>query len=178
MSFSKLVELGANLAIIVVACLLAAVLVKNHLLNRPSAQVEKPLAELGERPNNNGLVNGTNLSALNVNWKDSNQTLVLALSTTCHFCTESAPFYKTINQSKGGTRIVAVLPQPVQLGKSYLKNLGVSVDEVREVGLDKIMVRGTPTLLMVDSNGRVKDFWVGKLRSDQEEAVLAAMKVK
>ena len=116
-----------------------------------------------------------NVAALDVNWKGSNQTLVLAISANCHFCTESATFYKSLVLNRGNTHLVAVLPQPVEDGKKYLERLGVSVDEVRQLPLDQIGIYGTPSLLLVDASGIVKNFWQGKLTADKEVAVLDAL---
>ena len=82
------------------------------------------------------------------------------------------PFYKKLAQVKGNTHFVALLPQPVEEGAKYLKRLGVFVDDVKQLPLDKIGVRGTPTLLLVDRSGVVKRFWTGKLQPEQESTVL------
>ena len=97
---------------------------------------------------------------------------MLAISSTCHFCSDSAPFYKTLLQNKKDTRVVAVLPQSVEEGKSYLQRLGVSVDEVRQLPLNKIGVHGTPTLILIDTSGSVKNSWVGKLPTEKEADVV------
>lgn len=115
------------------------------------------------------------MSSLDIDWKQNKQTLILAISSSCHFCTESAPFYKKLAQNKGDTRLVALLPQPVEEGREYLERLGVSVDEVRQSSLDQIGVHGTPSLLLVDASGVVKNFWVGRLPPDQESTVLDAL---
>jgi hypothetical protein len=71
---------------------------------------------------------------------------------------------------------VAVLPQPVEEGKRYFETLGVAVDEIRQSSLSAIDVSGTPTLMLVNSNGIVVDSWVGKLRTEQETDVLSKAK--
>jgi thioredoxin-related protein len=163
----KKIELAANLAIIVVACLLATVLVKSYLLAKPiNQQVTNLQSPRVAQPT---------VSSLNINWNQNRQTLILAVSSNCHFCSESAPFYKKLSQNKGDTHLVAVLPQTVEEGRKYLEKLGVSVDEVRQSSLDQIGVNGTPTLLLVDGSGVVKQFWVGRLPSDQEAVVLDAL---
>jgi thioredoxin-related protein len=167
---NKKIELAANLAIIIVACLLATVLIKNNLLAGRAAQSASNVQSENQQ------VNGAHLSSLSINWKESRQTLVLAISNTCHFCTDSAPFYKRLAQNRGDTRVVAVFPQPIEDGREYLERLGVSVDEVKQVGLDQIGVRGTPTLLLVDNSGVVKDSWVGRLPPEQEKSVLDALR--
>ena len=164
---SKKIELAANLAIIVVACLLATVLVKSYLVAKPADQQVTNLQSPRVAP--------PIVSSLNINWNQNRQTLILAVSSNCHFCTESAPFYKKLGQNKGDTHLVAVLPQTVEEGRKYLERLGVSVDEVRQLSLDQMGVNGTPTLLLVDASGVVKQFWVGRLPSDQEAVVLDAL---
>lgn len=169
MGVSKKVEFAANVAIIVVACLLAVVLAKNYLFVRSSGSVSaKPAASQG--------VNTLNASSLDINWKQNGQTLVLALSNSCHFCTQSAPFYRKLAQTKGSASLVAVLPQSVEDGRKCLDRLGVAVDEVRQVPLDRIGVRGTPTLVLLDASGAVKNSWVGFLPPEAELDVLKAVK--
>jgi len=77
-----------------------------------------------------------------------------------------------------GTRIVAVLPQSLGDSKQYLAKLAVTVDEVRSVPLMDIAVTGTPTMLLVDGNGIVRNVWVGKLAEDRQAEVLSAISVK
>lgn len=164
---TKSIEFLANIAIIIVASLLATSLVKNYWINPtlPSTILSKTPAS-----------SVTNLSALEIDWKQSNQTLVLAVSSTCHFCSESAPFYKTLASNKGDTRIVAVLPQSVEEGRKYLSKLGVAVDDIKQAPLNEIGVSGTPSLILVDNSGVVKNFWLGKLSVEKEQIVLDAVR--
>lgn len=115
------------------------------------------------------------MSSLDIDWKQDKQTLILAISSSCHFCSESGAFYKRLVEDRKGTRLIAAFPQPVQEGQDYLKQLGVAVDEVRNLDFSAIGVQGTPTLLLVDSAGVVKNSWVGKLSSEQEIDVLNAV---
>ncbi|HMF56607.1 MAG TPA: hypothetical protein VK619_09705 [Pyrinomonadaceae bacterium] len=169
-NLAKRIELLANLTIILASLLLGMVLVKNYLLNRSI-----PVQTSGANPvaaNGQNLV-GTKISLPDVDWSNNQQTLVLALSSTCHFCSESAPFYQRLAKAHGGTRLIAALPQTISEGEQYLHALGVSVDEVKQASLDSINVRGTPTLMLVNSDGLVIDSWVGKLPADQEAEVLS-----
>jgi hypothetical protein len=167
-NLARSIDFAANLAIIVVACLLGTVLIKNHLLIRQAEPAGKTQAQ-------DHLTAGTKLSTFDIAWEKADQTLVLALSSSCHFCSESAPFYKRLILSKGSTQIVAVLPQPVEEGKGYLQRLGVSADEIRQLPLGDIGVQGTPTLLLVDASGIVKERWVGRLPTEQEASVLGSL---
>ena len=165
---SKKIECAANLAIILVSCVLATVLFKNYLLVRPSEQIGKGQSE-------SQLVNAPTVSSLDIEWNQNRQTLILAISSSCHFCTESAPFYRKLAQNNRDTHLVAVFPQSVGEGREYLEKLGVSVDEVRQLSLDQLGVHSTPSLLLVDDSGVVKNFWVGRLPPDQETTVLNAL---
>ena|SRR5579863_1721628 len=121
---------------------------------------------------------GTKISLPGVDWSKSNENLVLALSTTCHFCSESAKFYKKLVPAAvdRGVSVVAVLPQPFVAGQSYLEGLGVSVPTVLQSSLATIDVSGTPTLLVVDANGKIRKAWVGKLSPELEEQVMASLR--
>ncbi len=163
--FSKTIELTTNIAIITVAILLGIVLVKNYLLSGP-----KP--DPGVPPT---VPVGTKMSLQDVNWAAKKRTLLMALSDTCRYCTESADFYKKLAQEKAkhdDVRIIAVLPQDVTAGQAYLNKLGVSVDEVRQSPLEAVGVRATPTLILIDDKGVVTASWVGKLPPDKEAEVI------
>jgi thioredoxin-related protein len=167
-SRSKRIELAANIAIIIVAILLSLVVIKKYLIATPIDAFDS-VASVSQ------LTSFTKISIPGVNWQQNKQTLVLALSNTCHFCTESGPFYQRITKSRGGTRLVAVVPQTESEGKRYLETLGVSVDDIKQTSLDSIRVRGTPTLLLVNSEGVVINTWIGKLPAQGEEDVLSKL---
>lgn len=163
-NLTKRVELLANVVIIVVAVLLGGVLVKRYLL----PQAESPQAQARIQP-------GTKLSVPGIEWGKNERTLLLVLSTTCHYCTESSPFYQRLAREKaekGGVGLVALLPQSVDESQKYLNGLGVSVDDIKQAGPDAVPVRGTPTLIMADREGAVVESWVGKLPAEKEAEVL------
>jgi hypothetical protein len=49
--------------------------------------------------------------------------------------TEQKPIFGSINRPQ--SRVVAIFPQPIKDGQEYLKRLDISVDEIRQVGLDQ-----------------------------------------
>ena len=161
----KKIQTISNVAIIIAALLLSGFLVKSYLL--PASQ--KPSAVESEE-----IKVGTRIALPNVDWSKSDKNLVLALSTSCHFCSESAPFYQKLAQLKAGrgdVRLIAALPQTVTEAQAYLSEHNLLVDEVRQTSLDTIDVRGTPTLVLVDRNGTVVDSWKGKLPPEKETEV-------
>ena len=163
----KKTEMMANIAIVVVAILLCVVLVKNYLL--PAPQPPRPEA----------IAAGTKLSLPGIDWKANGRTLVLVLSTTCRFCTESGPFYQRLAQERANNQnihLVAVFPQPLEEGQKYLSDLGVTVDEVRQARLDSIGIMATPTLILANADGAVAESWLGKLPGEKESELLAKLK--
>jgi len=157
---SRKIEMVANVAIIIVACVAVTMLVRNYR----AASLSQP----------HTISAGANMPLKSENWQANSKHLVLAVSTTCHFCTESAPFYRQLVEycRQQHVRTIAVLPQPVNEAEAYLKGEGVTVDEIRQSPLAEIEVSGTPTLLLVDNHGIVKNVWVGKLPGDKEKEVL------
>jgi hypothetical protein len=120
---------------------------------------------------------GTKLPLKNASWQSGDKTIVLAISTTCHFCTDSADFYRklVLECKRRHVHTIAVLPQSTDEAESYLKNEGVAVDEVRQAALSDLHINGTPTLLLVDGSRIVRSVWVGKLASEGEKQVLAKL---
>jgi len=162
----KRVELLTNIAIIVVALLICVVLVKRYLLAPPAPAVVKAIAA------------GEKISLPDVDWQKHRQTLLIVLSQGCHFCAESVPFYQRLAKeasNRSDVQLVAVLPQPPDEGQKYLDELGVPIKDVKQAALSSIQVKGTPALILVDSQGIVSDAWVGKLPPDQEAEVISKL---
>jgi hypothetical protein len=162
---ARKLEIATNVAILVVATLASVVLVRNYLF--PRAKSERP------RP----VVVGTTLSVPGFDWRANGNTLVLALSTNCHYCSESAPFYRRLMDelSRRRVHLTAVLPQNADESGAYLRTLQLPVGDVRQIPLRTLQIRGTPTLLLVDERGVVRHVWEGKLTAEREQQVLAAV---
>jgi len=157
---SKKLEMGANVAIIIVALAVVAMLVKNYW-----ASPAEP---------HHSITTGSKFGLKVDDGRSNPKTVVLALSTNCHYCTESAEFYRKLSLQchQQHIPIIAVLPQDVTASRSYLTDEGVIVDEIRQVPLADLRVDGTPTLVIIDSSGVVKKVWVGKLPSNKEKEVI------
>jgi hypothetical protein len=102
--------------------------------------------------------------------------LVLVTSSQCHFCRESLPFYREIvpRARRMGLRILAVTREDPTLNAAYLAEAGVAVDDVISDDRGGIPIDGTPTLVMVPSEG-VARLWLGKLSSTGESEVEKAL---
>lgn len=98
----------------------------------------------------------------------------MALQSSCHYCNESAPFYKRLIQEVQGknTKLIAVLPTKVEDSKAYLNALGLSALEVKQASLDTLQVIGTPTLILTNDKGEITNLWMGKLSDDKAAEVI------
>lgn len=177
------VQFLANLATIVIAVLLSFIVIKQYILPNSDTRNSNINLESGKSsatpalaPNSKEKVNpvGKTVPLEKVNWKENKRTLVLYLSDTCRFCTESGPFYQKLVEKNSDDKIklVTVLPQSVDEGKQYLEKLGVGIKDVHSSSLASIGVRSTPTLLLVNEDGIISEMWIGKLSNDKEEELL------
>jgi peroxiredoxin len=162
--WAKRIEIATNVAILCAFLLVCALAAKR--LWEPSSRGSA------------GPSVGAKVSLQGVDWSKSNQNLVLALSTGCRFCSESADFYQRLvpSATSNGIHVLAVLPQPISEDRSYLEKLGVTVPEVVRSPLSAVEVSATPTVLLVDSKGRIRKAWVGKLGPDREQQVMAGLR--
>jgi thiol-disulfide isomerase/thioredoxin len=162
----RIAEVAANLAIVVVALMVIAVVVKRNLL--------------GSRdPGRHQISAGEEISVPGVDWSSHDKTVVLAISQGCHFCSESAPFYQQLAQAvraNADAQLLAVLPQEDAEARRYVEGLGLKIDDIRKVSLDSIGVSGTPTLILVDRAGKVKKVWVGQLPAERESEVTSSLR--
>jgi len=157
-------EVAANIMIIVVALAFGGVLVQKYFIK----------AAVSKQPDQLQPSIGAKMNLSDVNWSEKPKTLILALQTTCHFCNESAPFYKRIIETvqNKNVKLVAVFPTGIEEGKEHLTKLGLNNIEVKQSPLNEIQVSGTPTLILTNEKGEITDSWIGKLSPDKEKEVL------
>jgi thioredoxin-related protein len=160
---AKKLELAANIGIVITAIFVGILFFRSYGRSRPDT--ERVIAL------------GTKFALKNVDWQANDKNLVFAVSTTCHYCTDSADFYRKLVEAckQRHVHTIAVLPQAPAEAQAYLGGEGVSVDEIKQSDLPTLEVNGTPTLLLVDHAGVVKRVWVGKLPSTKEEDVVTTL---
>lgn len=159
-------EVTANILIIVVALLLGTVLIQKYLFRNNSP----PLNETTRlKP-----VIGSKVNLSGVTWSNQPKTLVFALAVGCHFCDESANFYKRIIASvqNKNVQLIAVFPNSQEESTAHLNELGLAKLEVKQAPLNTLGVSGTPTLILTNDKGEVTNFWIGKLAPDKELEVI------
>jgi thioredoxin-related protein len=158
----RLLELSLNLLCLV----LVSVGVFAYFRERRPAEGAKQRAVSGIRT-------GQKLVIPGVAWP-RRKSLVLALSTTCHFCEQSAPFYQKLleEQKKGTWQSILLFPQQTQQAVNYVDKHNYYSPTTLHANFTALGVTGTPTLVLVDDMGTVLDEWIGLL-SPKEEADVA-----
>lgn len=161
-NFQQKIELLANIAIIIVAVLLGYFLITNFFF-QPNSPTKKGFE----------IAKGTKMPLPSVDRQANQRTLLLVLQKDCHFCTESMSFYKTLveKSKEKNTKLVAILPNSSEESFQYLKENGVEIQEIKQLQLSEVSVRGTPTLILLNEKGEVENSWIGKLSTQKEKEV-------
>lgn len=167
----KVIEVITNISILIVCGLICWTLITHKTFN-----LRTIFAGGGEEVH----LEGRSLPALpGYRWADHQKTLVLAIREGCHFCANSLPFYKRLaDLEKSNTlhaHVLAVMPNDQNSAAKELQSGGVVVDGVFNQPLSSIQVSGTPTLLLLDTNGRVAKAWVGQLTPQGEKKLITAV---
>jgi hypothetical protein len=168
---TRKIETLANISIIIAALLFCTTLVHEKWLHRPSGLA--PAAQTDNR------LQGTNLHIDGVNWESANKTVVIALSTQCHFCRESVPFYKELTalpavKSKR-LLVVTVFPQQQGEAESFVKASEIRANIVLSMPLQTLGTSSTPTLFLVNQAGKVERLWIGVLSPTQQKDLLGEL---
>ncbi|MBV9210148.1 MAG: hypothetical protein JOZ52_05940 [Acidobacteria bacterium] len=156
-------ETVANVVVILVAVLVAGLLIRNNFFHTSSGADDNPV--------------GRTIKLDGVNTGAAKYTVLLALSTKCHFCNESVPFYQQLAALRRAPdskfQTVGVFREPTDAAREYLTDKGLELDTVVSRSLGDVGVRGTPTLLLVDGEGKVVQAWIGALNEAKQKEVLA-----
>ena len=163
-------EYATNIALVIVCGLLGWFFIKNHqalLHGATQANVEANLT-------------GTVISPIPFyNWDNHEKTLVMGLQVGCHFCEASMPFYKRLSDLQQANRLhaylLAVMPNDIDPASKLLRSNGVRIACACGYSLRSIEVSQTPTLLLVNAQGRVEREWVGQLASAEENQVISEL---
>ena len=152
------IELGTQIVIAIAIVVVAGVVVKRNLFPVNPAKV--PRIAVGER-----------LNVPNVDWEQNNKSLVFFLMKDCHYCKSSAPFYRQLIEeaSKRNVKSLAILPNRIEEGKEYVKNLELPIENVQSGSLSSFKISGTPTVLFVDGEGIVRSAWFGAAPEREKE---------
>lgn len=165
-------EVLTNVAVLLVAVCLLAVLALNYLGG------QKPAPRIVE-----GLQKGQQLPTIpGVDYPDATSTLLIAMSTKCDYCTQSIPFYNQLadlkNNGKISLRAVALFPNSNGEVQRYARQYQLKIDHKSSIDFGQLRLAGTPTMILVDQNGRVVNFWVGALKPEAQQQFLNSLETR
>jgi hypothetical protein len=106
------------------------------------------------------------------------RTVFLYVNSRCRFCTNSMPLYRDLrarSAQAARTRFVVASSEPEPMLAAYLDEHGLTANDV--VTVQRITggkLRGTPTLVIVDANGRITGIWHGEQPPTKYEEILSA----
>lgn len=167
---SRALESVANLAAIIVCAVVVVSLPWQHLQhalrpNRPN--LRNSVLEVGSRfPELPGYLYSDKL------------TIAVFLNSRCTACKESRSDYEILRQaasdSNGRVQFVGVFssaesPKSVAGFDSHLPSVRVKYFEAYKVS-------GTPTMVVIDGNGTLRDFWIGRLPPNARGRLLSLVR--
>lgn len=161
-------EVATNVAVLMASLVVLSVYGLSYLAGKPKTVLTV------------GLQKGQTVRALpQHDFGSSSQTLIIAMNTECHFCTESVPFYNQVIETQQAldkpTRVIAIFPNTEEEVKRYTHQQRLKADTISGVNLSALNLSATPTVILVDSGGRVLDFWIGKLAENAEQQIIKSL---
>lgn len=160
-------ETATNIAVIIAALVVSGVFILNYL--RPNDRRTRRLQA--------GFEKGQQLAQIpGIAYGEAPKTLLIALNTNCGFCTESIHFYNRLAEiqraSNSKTRIITIFPSTAKEIQQYAEQHRLGLNTMAAVDFRALNVAGTPTMILVDTNGRVIDFWIGKPSESTERQII------
>lgn len=114
--------------------------------------------------------------SVGIDFRAADRTVILFLQSDCRFCRVSTPFYRRLTvRDTTGVQIVVAAPAVDAGMRRYLTAHAIEPDAVIYVEQGELPVSATPTVLAVDSDGRVTHAWAGWLDAGQEADVLSVL---
>lgn len=158
------VELITNGLIIVVMLLIGGNYIKSRLVHRPGE------LSVGDKIN----------APHGYDWHRNGETLLIAVRKGCVYCERSYPLYRRLENLERDNQLKAhllmVMPDDAVNGSALLSSQQIASESITNVPLNDIKVAGTPTLLLVDANGRLLQSWVGELDASKADALVAQLR--
>lgn len=122
---------------------------------------------------------GWKLSPKIARWERADRNIVLAVRSDCAYCIASLAFYRRIakvtKQPDSRLALHVVGQEEPQVLRDMFASNGIAVTSIERVTLQELGVVGTPTILVVDSNGAVVDELVGALTGEREQSFLTSL---
>jgi hypothetical protein len=158
-------EKATHVCLIGVCLLAGGLLIEQRFFSSDEQDTYSPRSLVGREVNLPG-----------ADWHAAPVSVLLQISSTCHFCNESMPFYRQLVAARqaGAAKVPVIVASAdaVPVIQKHLADEQVTVDRVLHSRLQEFGM-GTPTVYIVDSNGTVQRVFIGKLDSSGEKELLS-----
>jgi hypothetical protein len=158
-------ETVTHVFLIGVCCLAGGLLIEQRFFSQPAEDSAAAPNLVGRAVNLPG-----------ADWQAAPISVLLQISSTCHFCNESMPFYKQLVAARQSAAakvpVIVASRDAVAVMRKHLEDQQVAVDKVLHSRLEDLPPV-TPTVYVVDSTGTVKRVFVGKLDASSEKELLS-----
>jgi hypothetical protein len=160
------IEVIANIVFITMVFVLGVVAIRSMVFSSKNSESEPQVGS--QLPNLPGY-----------EWKTHDLTLVLALQKNCQYCKNSMPFYRTLMElrqtNKISAHIISMFSDPLDEARAVMNTEKIAVDVIGGIQWSNYKISGTPTIILVDEQGRVVKSWVGQLPKDVEKEVVRTL---
>jgi hypothetical protein len=158
-------ETATHVFLIAVCCLAGGLLIEQRFFSGEDSGL--PTAPT---------VVGREVKLPGADWQSAPVSVLLQISSTCHFCNDSMPFYRKMMAARqaSGAKIPVIVASAdaVPVMQQHLADRQVSVDKVLHSRLDGIGAV-TPTVYIVDSKGMIRRVFTGELDSSGQRELLS-----
>jgi hypothetical protein len=119
---------------------------------------------------------GRELKLPGADWQSAPVSVLLQISSACHFCNDSMPFYRqlmaTRESSAAKVPVIVASADAVAVMQRHLADQQLNVDKVLHSRLPDFGSI-TPTVYIVDSKGLVRRVFIGELDPSGEKELLS-----
>jgi hypothetical protein len=107
----------------------------------------------------------------NFDYHQHDKSVLLFLDSTCVHCIASLPTYKRLydkvrERPGSAVAIVGFFPSGNQINEFRKRGFELPA---KSVSFASFQVRGTPTVILINKEGTIENFWIGELPPDAEQ---------
>lgn len=111
-----------------------------------------------------------------LDYERTRATMLIALDTECEHCVKALTFYKDIARSAApGFQVVALFPNTNEPVREYAKRHELSFAIESSVDLSRLNISAMPTLILVDNESKIIDFWVGEASPERQRSIIQTL---
>jgi hypothetical protein len=116
-------------------------------------------------------------------FSSAHRTVLVAIRNGCRYCAASMPFYRKLERSvaarkDGRVKMIFLAPGDQAKNSEYLEANALSPDRLMSLSREQaknLKITGTPTVIVADEKGVVKDVWIGQLNDASEAQVMETL---